>query len=285
MADPVGSLRPVRLPNGAHVPCLGQGTWRMGDDRDRRRSELESLRAGIELGMTLIDTAEMYGDGASESLVGEAILGLRDKVTLVTKVLPSNATRSGIPAACRRSLARLRVEQIDLYLLHWRGGTSMAETIEAFETLRGQGLIREWGVSNFDVDDLAALGGTARPFGCATNQVLYNLEHRGIEHDLINYSVRQGIPLMAYSPVGQGGKLLRNPVLARVATRHDATPAQVALAWTLRLPNVISIPKAGTVSHVRENAAAAAIVLGPDDLVELDRAFAPPQGKVPLAML
>ncbi len=279
------AVRPVRLPDGSHVPSLGQGTWRMGEDRSRRSTEIDSLRAGIELGMTLIDTAEMYADGASESLVGEAIKGHRDQVTLVSKVLPSNATRTGVARACRDSLKRLGVERIDIYLLHWRGSTPLAETIEAFESLRAQDLIREWGVSNFDVDDMAGLGGIARPRGCATDQVLYNLEHRGIEHDLMNYSVRQGIPLMAYSPVGQGGRLLRHPVLASVAARLGVTPAQVALAWSLRLPNVISIPKAGDLAHLRENHAAAALVLGPDDLAELDRAFPPPDAKVPLDML
>ena len=285
MTAPGPAPRPVRLPDGSHVPGLGLGTWRMGEDRSRRRAELDSLRAGIELGMTLIDTAEMYADGAAESLVGEAIAGRRDRVTLVTKVLPGNATRTGIPEACRASLRRLGVERIDIYLLHWRGATSLAETIEAFEALRGQGLIREWGVSNFDVDDMAEFGGIARPRGCATNQVLYNLEHRGIEHDLLNYSVRQGIPLMAYSPVGQGGRLLRHPVLVRVAHRLGVTPAQLALAWTLRLPNVISIPKAGDVAHARENAAAASLALSPEDLAELDQGFPPPDAKVPLAML
>ncbi len=285
MTGPAAALRPVRLPDGSHVPSLGQGTWRMGEERSRRRDEIDSLRAGIELGMTLIDTAEMYADGAAESLVGEAIAGKRDQVTLVTKVLPSHATRTGIPKACRDSLKRLGVERIDIYLLHWRSSTPLAETIEAFETLRGQGLIREWGVSNFDVDDLAGFGSIARPRGCATDQVLYNLEHRGIEHDLLNYSVRQGIPLMAYSPVGQGGRLLRHPALVRVAARRGVSPAQVALAWTLRLPNVISIPKAGSLPHLRENAAAAALTLEPDDLAELDRGFPPPSAKVPLAML
>ena len=257
----------------------------MGEDRTRRSAELASLRLGIELGLTLIDTAEMYGDGASEELVGEAITGLRDQVYLVTKVLPSNATHAGIPSACHRSLKRLGVEQIDLYLLHWRGGTSLAETVAGLEALRAEGLVRDWGVSNFDVDDMGDFAGLARPNGCATDQVLYNLEYRGIEHDLMPYSVEQGIPLMAYSPVGQGGTLLRVPALAAVAQRHGATPAQIAIAWTLLHPNVISIPKAGTVAHVRENAAAAAIVLTPEDLAELDRAFPPPRDKVPLAML
>ena len=285
MTGTATALRPVRLPDGSHVPSLGQGTWRMGEDRSRRRAEIDSLRAGIELGMTLIDTAEMYADGAAESLVGEAIAGQRDRVTVVTKVLPSHATRTGIPKACRDSLKRLGVDRIDIYLLHWRGATPLGETIEAFETLRGQDLIREWGVSNFDVDDLEEFGGIARPRGCATNQVLYNLENRGIEHDLLNYSVRQGIPLMAYSPVGQGGGLLRHPALVRVAGRRGVSPAQVALAWTLRMPNVISIPKAGYVAHLRENAAAAALALEPDDLAELDQGFPPPEARTPLAML
>ena len=285
MADAGTGLRTVRLPDGSQVPCLGQGTWRMGEDRGRRRAELESLRAGIELGLTLIDTAEMYGDGACEELVGEAIAGRRDAVYLVTKVLPSNATRTGIPAACRRSLKRLGVERIDLYLLHWRADTPLAETVEGLEAMRAQGLVRDWGVSNFDVDDMGEFAGLARPGGCVANQVLYNLEYRGIEHDLMPYSVEQGIPLMAYSPVGQGGGLLRTPALARVADRHGITPAQVALAWTLLHPNVISIPKAGTVAHVRENAAAAAVALTSEDLTELDRAFPPPRAKVPLAML
>lgn len=278
-------LRQVRLADGSHVPCLGQGTWRMGEDRGRRKAEIESLRLGIELGLGVIDTAEMYGDGTSEELVAEAIAGVRDQVYLVTKVLPSNATRAGIPAACARSLKRLKVERIDLYLLHWRGGTPLAETVEAFDALQSKGLIRHWGVSNFDVDDMCDFAGLARPGACMTDQVLYNLEYRGIEHDLIPYSVEHGIPLMAYSPVGQGGKLLRSSALASVAQRHQATPAQVAVAWTLRRPNVISIPKAGNIAHLRENAAAASMVLTQEDLAELDRAFAPPSRKVPLAML
>lgn len=257
----------------------------MGEDPRRRKGEIESLRLGIELGLGLVDTAEMYGDGASEELVAEAIDGMRDQVYLVTKVLPSNATRKGLPAACKRSLKRLKVETIDLYLLHWRGGTSLAETVEALQALQTKGLIRHWGVSNFDVDDMCDFAGLARSGACVTNQVLYNLEYRGIEHDLMAYSVEHGIPLMAYSPVGQGGKLLRSPALASVAQRHEATPAQVAIAWTLRRPNVISIPKAGDIAHLRDNAAAAGLVLTSEDLTELDQAFPPPSGKVPLAML
>ena len=278
-------MRRVRLPDGSTVPGLGQGTWRMGEDPGRRRAELDSLRTGIELGMELIDTAEMYGDGAAEELVGEAITGLREQVTLVSKVLPSNASRIGVPAACRRSLKRLRVECIDIYLLHWRGGTPLAETVDALEALRRDGLVANWGVSNFDVGDMSEFAGLARPGACTTNQVLYNLQHRGIEHDLLAYSAGRGIPLMSYSPLGQGRELLQAPVLARVAERHEATPAQVALAWTLLHPNVISIPKGGTVAHVRENAAAAALRLTDADRLELDRAFPPPTAKIPLAML
>ncbi len=257
----------------------------MGADRASANRERDSLRLGIELGMNLIDTAEMYGDGASECLVGEAIAGLRDQVFLVSKVLPSHATKQGVRRACEASLKRLGTEQIDLYLLHWRGSVSLGETIDGFELLRRDGLIGDWGVSNFDVDDMQALVGLARPRGCLANQVLYNLEHRGIEFDLLRYGIEQGVPLMAYSPVGQGGALLRHPALAAVARRHGKTPAQVALAWTLRHQNVISIPKAGTATHVRENAEAASIVLDDEDLTALDRAFPPPDRPVPLEML
>jgi diketogulonate reductase-like aldo/keto reductase len=279
------SLRTVRLADGAQVPCLGQGTWRMAEDPSRRAEEIASLRAGIERGMTLIDTAEMYADGASEILVGEAIAGLRDKVTLVTKALPSHAGRNELASACRASLKRLKVARIDVYLLHWRGGTPLAETIEAFERLRADGLIASWGVSNFDVDDLEEMAGIARASGCVTNQILYNLDYRGIELDLLPYAEARAIPPMAYSPVGQGGSLLRSETLAAVAREHDATPAQIALAWTLRLPNVIAIPKAGTVAHVHENADAGSLRLNDDDLMRLDRAFPPPTSRQPLAML
>ncbi len=245
----------------------------MGEDPARRRTETCGLRAGIELGMELIDTAETYGDGAAEALVGEAIAGLRDRVTLVSKVLPSNATWTGVPAACRRSLKRLWVERIDLYLLHWRGAIALAETVETFEGLRREGLIGAWGRRTSTWPTWAS--SPARPGACAVNQVLYNLEHRGVEHDLMAYSVEQGIPLMAYSPLGQAGALLRAPALARVAGRHGATPAQVALAWTLLRPNVISIPEGGTVAHVRKNARAASLRLTEADRAELDAAFPP----------
>jgi diketogulonate reductase-like aldo/keto reductase len=279
-----GSARRVRLHDGSTVPALGQGTWRMGS-RAAWKTERDSLRLGIELGMTLIDTAEMYGDGAAEQLVGEAIAGIRDQVFLVSKVLPGNASRDGVRRSCQASLKRLDTDRIDLYLLHWRGSVSLGETIDGFEALRRDGMIGDWGVSNFDVDDMHCLVGLARPRGCLTNQVLYNLEHRGIEFDLLRYGHDQGVPLMAYSPVGQGGALLGHPVLADIAAKRGATPAQVALAWTLRHPNVISIPKAASAAHVRENAGALSIVLQGDELAALDRAFPPPERKHPLAML
>nr|WP_171034021.1 aldo/keto reductase [Lichenicoccus roseus] len=273
------------MAGGVEVPVLGQGAWNIGDSRAAHEAEIQALRLGLDLGMTLIDTAEMYGNGASERLVGEAIAGRRDEVFLVSKVLPSNASRPGVARSCRESLKRLGTDRLDLYLLHWRGGVALAETIDAFEILRREGLILQWGVSNFDVDDMQEFVGKARPGGCLVNQVLYNLEHRGIEHDLIQYGVEQGVTLMAYSPVGQGGELLRHPALRTVAGRHGVSPAQVALAWTIRQRGIISIPKAATEAHVRENAAAADLALQPDDLAELDRAFPPPESKQPLAML
>ncbi len=281
----MSGIRHARLSCGVEVPVLGQGTWNMGDSRAAHDTELKALRLGLDLGMTLIDTAEMYGHGASERLVGEAIAGRRDEVFLVSKVLPSNASRPGVARSCRESLKRLGTDRLDLYLLHWRGSVALGETIDAFEILRREGLILQWGVSNFDVDDMAEFVGRVRPGGCLVNQVLYNLEHRGIEHDMIQYGVEQNVRLMAYSPVGQGGALLRHPALRTVADRHGCSPAQVALAWSIRHRGVISIPKAGTEVHVRENAAAAALTLQPEDLAELDRAFPPPTQKQPLAML
>ena len=262
------------------IPRLGQGTWHMGEDRGRRAQEVAALRLGLDLGMTLIDTAEMYAEGGAEEVVGEAIAGRRDDVFLVSKVYPHNASRSGVEAACGRSLKRLKVDVIDLYLLHWPGSTPVAETAAAFELLREQGKIRHWGVSNFDVDEMESL-----PPGCFTNQVLYNLEARGIEFDLVPWSRERGMPLMAYSPVGQAGRLLRHPALAEVGARHGATPAQVALAWTLRDEGVVAIPKASDAAHVRQNAMVRGIALTEEDLETLDAAFAPPRGKQSLAML
>ncbi len=274
----------VQLPDGASVPSLGQGTWKMGDGRERA-AEIAALRLGLDLGLTLIDTAEMYGDGASESLVGEAIAGRRDEVFVVSKVLPSNATRRGIPAACARSLKRLDCGRIDLYLLHWRGGEDLGDVVEAFERLRAAGDIARWGVSNFDVDDMEELAGLAMGGACAANQVLYNPQARGIEFDLLPWCVGRGIPVMAYSPVGQGGALLRNKALVEVAARHGVETAAIAIAWSLRKPGMISIPKAGDAAHVAENARALSVVLSEADLAAIDGAFAPPRRAQRLEML
>lgn len=282
MAD----IRTLRLPSGEAVPVLGQGTWMVGENTARRGEELAALRLGIDLGLTLIDTAEMYGDGASEELVGEAVAGRRDEVFLVSKVLPSNAGREAAIRACERSLARLGTDRIDLYLLHWRGGTPLAETLAAFDSLVRTGKIRHWGVSNFDPEDMAELAALAGGEGVATNQVLYNLSRRGIEFDLLPLCRERGVSVMAYSPVEQG-RLLRRPALAEVAARHGATPAQVALAWVLRQDSVIAIPKAGRPEHVRENRAALdlTLTLTPEDIAELDRAFPAPTRQQPLEML
>ncbi len=272
-------MRTVRLPDGTEVPALGQGTWHMGDRGSAAQSEVAALKLGIELGVTLIDTAEMYGNGAAEELVGEASQGQRDRLFIVSKVYPQNASRSGVRAACERSLKRMRTDRIDLYLLHWRGSHPLAETVEAFEKLREAGKIRYWGVSNFDARDMEGLVRLPAGAQCATNQVLYHIGSRGIEYDLLPWCAKQKIPLMAYSPVGQGGRLLQSKALAAVAKRHDATPAQIAIAWTMRHGNVISIPKASNPTHVRENAAAGAIALTEADLAAIDAAHPPPAGK------
>ena len=278
-------MRRIPLPDGTTVSAIGQGTWKMGEGGRSTRAEADALRLGIDLGMTLIDTAEMYGDGASEEVVAQAIAGQRDRVFVVTKVYPHNASRSGVPAACARSLKRLGTDVIDLYLLHWRGAVPLAETVAAFEKLKAKGKIRAWGVSNLDSADMTELLAVKGGAACAVNQVLYSPEHRGIEFDLLPRLGQNNIPVMAYSPVGQGGRLLRNPALATIAQRHNATPAQIALAWGLRHPHLISIPKAGDAAHVRANAAAAAITLTPQDLAEIDAAFKPPGRATALAML
>ncbi|AWM91415.1 oxidoreductase [Pseudomonas sp. 31-12] len=266
---------------GVNVPVIGQGTWRMGEDPSQYSKEVAALRLGIELGMTLIDTAEMYAEGGAEEVVGEAIAGLRDKVFLVSKVYPHNASRKGIPQACERSLRRLNTDYIDLYLLHWRGQYPLAETVEAFERLREEGKIGRWGVSNFDIDDLQELNSPA----CATNQVLYNLEERGIEFDLLPWCQQHRQPLMAYCPIGQGGTMLAHTALKQIATHHAVTPAQVALAWILRQRDVIAIPKAVRPEHVQLNAQAAQLRLEDEDLKALDHAFHAPQRKHRLAMV
>lgn len=266
---------------GVQVPVIGQGTWRMGEDPSRHAEEVAALRRGIEQGMTLIDTAEMYGEGGAEKVVGEAIAGQRDQVFLVSKVYPHNASKKGIPQACERSLRRLNSDYIDLYLLHWRGQYPLEETVEAFERLRQDGKIGRWGVSNFDVDDMQELAAPA----CATNQVLYNLEERGIEFDLLPWCQQHHQPLMAYCPIGQGGQLLTHPTLKQIAARHSVTPAQVALAWIVRQDGVIAIPKAVRPEHVDLNAQAAQLQLETGDLEALDQAFRAPHRKQRLAMV
>jgi len=275
----------ARLPDGTIVPALGQGTWHMGEGRHFADQEVEALRLGLDLGMTLIDTAEMYGDGEAERIVGRAIAGRRESVFLVSKVYPHNATSRGTPAACERSLKRLGTEVIDLYLLHWRGGAPLAETVDAFEELRRQRKIRYWGVSNFDLGDMEELAALPAGANCATDQVLYNPETRGIEFDLLPWCEQRGIPVMAYSPLGHAGRLLRSRALGEVARRHNATPAQIAIAWCLSRPGIICIPKASDREHVRQNAAAAEIRLSPDDLASIDTAHPPPRRKHSLGML
>ena len=277
-------IRTVKLRSGEAVPALGQGTWRMGERAARRKDEIAALQLGLDLGMTLIDTAEMYGDGSAEEMVGEAIAGRRDDVFLVSKVLPQNATRHRTIAACEASLRRLGTDRLDLYLLHWRGHPPLAGTLEAFAKLVDAGKIRYWGVSNFDRSDMEELARLPGGGAVATNQVLYNLTRRGIEHDLLHRCVARGVPIMAYSPVEQG-RVLDHPQLKAVAARHGATPAQVAVAWVLRWDGVFTIPKASTPAHVRENRAALDLRLTGEDYAELDRAFPPPQGPRPLELL
>jgi diketogulonate reductase-like aldo/keto reductase len=277
--------RTVRLPDGTDVPALGQGTWHMGESARLAAQEVAALKLGIELGVTLIDTAEMYGSGRAEELVGEAIAGRREGLFIVSKVYPHNASRSGTPAACERSLKRLRIECIDLYLLHWPGSHPLSETVEAFERLREAGKIRYWGVSNFDTGEMGRLWKIPPGAACATDQVLYHPDTRGIEFDLMPWCAQHRMPIMAYSPVGQGGRLLRSKALATVAKRHDATPAQVAIAWGMRSGSVISIPKATDPAHVRENAVAGDIALTPEDLAEIDAVHPPPRRKQGLDIL
>ena len=270
--------------NGEKVAALGMGTWQMGDRRTQRKEEIRSLQRGIELGMNVIDTAEMYGEGAAEKLVGEAIAGRRDQVFLVSKVYPHNATRQGTVAACERSLARLGTDRLDLYLLHWRSSVPFRETIEAFEHLQRDGKIRRWGVSNLDTAEMAELHSTPGGENVATNQVLYNLSRRGIEWDLLPRCSERSIPVMAYSPVEQA-RLLGDRRLLGLAAKIGKTPAQVALAWILSRNNVIAIPKAGSVAHVEENFGALECVLSPEIVAELDGVFPPPRRERPLEML
>ena len=278
------SLPTVTLSSGATVPALGLGTWQMGEDPAQAAKEVKALQAGMNLGLTLVDTAEMYAEGGAEEIVGKAINGRRDEIFLVSKVYPWNASREGTIAACERSLERLRTDRLDLYLLHWRDEHPIAETVAAFEELRNQGKIGAWGVSNFDLDDMQELMTVPGGENCAVNQVLYNLSRRGVEHDLLPWCQKQGIAVMAYSPIEQG-KLLRSEALVRVAKAYQATPAQVALAFLLEREGVIAIPKSSNAGRVAENRDAASLDLTDDDLQALDAAFPPPSRKTPLAML
>jgi diketogulonate reductase-like aldo/keto reductase len=265
----------VQLPDGSRVPALGMGSWHLAKGRHPASQEEEALRTGISLGMTLIDTAEVYGHGRAEQMIGRVIAGQRDKVFLVSKVLPDHATASGIRQACKASLARLGTEYLDLYLLHWReAGVNLGVVVRTFESLRAEGHIRRWGVSNFRVADMKDLYRVHGGDACAANQVRYNLRDRGIERDLLPWCDRHSVPIMAYSPLGRGSELLlQNAALMRVAERHHCSPAAIALAWTMRSGHVISIPESGSPAHVRENALAQWLRLTDLDLGELNQAF------------
>ena len=279
-------MRTVALPGGERIPVLGIGTWNMGDKRSKRADEIAALQMAVDLGMSVIDTAEMYGSGAAETLVAEAVGNRRDEIFLVSKVMPQHATLQGTISSCEASLKRLKTDRLDLYLLHWRGQVPLDETLDAFNRLRRDGKIRYFGVSNFDVDDmqeiavLTASGGTP----VATNQVLYNVMRRGVEYDLLPWCATHGIPVMAYSPLEQG-LLAKHATLKAIGERLTATPSQVALAWVLRQPGVMAIPKTGSIERVRENRGALDIALTPADLSELDKAFPPPARKRRLEMI
>lgn len=270
--------------DGQQVLTLGQGTWNMGDSDITKMEELKTLRTGIDLGLNVIDTAEMYGNGRSELLVGEAIEGRRDKVFLVSKVLPSNASRYGTKEACEKSLKRLNTDYLDLYLLHWQGRHPFEETVQAMLELQEEGKIKQWGVSNMDVEEMDKFYAIPGGETCTANEVLYNLTRRGIEYDLIPWCRKHKIPIIAYSPVEQG-RILEHRLLTEIAEQHHATPVQIALAWVIRNPGIIAIPKAASVKHVQENFKSLFIRLSDDDLMQLDRAFPKPHKKMPLEML
>lgn len=278
--------RTVKLPDGTVVPALGQGTWRIGESNRTKAEEVRALRLGIELGMTLIDTAEMYGSGGAERVVGEAIAGKRDQVFLVSKVYPHNSGRNKIKTACEQSLKRLQTDYLDLYLLHWRGFVPLEEVVEGMEHLKKEGKILRWGVSNLDRDDMEELYRIQNGENCTTNQVLYHLGSRGIEFDLLPWHRENNMPIMAYCPLAQGGslrrELLHHPTIQAIAKKHDAKPLQIVLAWCIRTDDVIAIPKAVRPEHLLENAAACAIELDEDDIAKLDDAFPKPTQKVPL---
>ncbi|ERJ41355.1 Oxidoreductase, aldo/keto reductase family [Burkholderia sp. AU4i] len=278
------TIATVVLPDGETIPKLGLGTWEMGERPARRADEIDALREGVALGMTLVDTAEMYGDGATEELVGEALAGLRDEVFLVSKVYPHHASRRGVVAACDASLRRLRTDRLDLYLLHWRGSVPLDETVEGFEALQRAGKIRHWGVSNFDTADMAELVDEAGGGACATNQILYNIARRGPEFDLLPWLAGHGMPAMAYSPVDHGRLPKRSP-LDEIARQHGVSVMRVALAWVLAQPGVFAIPKASRIEHVRDNRAALDFMFSDDERAQLDAYFRPPRSKRALEML
>ncbi|MDN7583119.1 Aldo/keto reductase [Burkholderia orbicola] len=278
------TIATVVLPNGETIPKLGLGTWEMGERPARRADEIAALREGIERGMTLVDTAEMYGDGATEELVGDALADLRDDVFLVSKVYPHHASRRGVVAACDASLKRLRTDRLDLYLLHWRGSVPLAETVEGFDALQRAGKIRHWGVSNFDTADMAELVDEAGGGACATNQILYNIARRGPEFDLLPWLADHRIPAMAYSPVDHGRLPKRSP-LDEIARLRGVSVMRVALAWVLAQPGVFAIPKASRIEHVRDNRAALDVVFSDDERAQLDAYFRPPRSKRALEML
>ncbi len=276
-------MRTVALKSGDKVPVLGLGTWRMGERRSERGAEVAAIRLGLDLGITLIDTAEMYGDGGAEEAIAEAIGSKRDGLIIVSKVYPHNASRAGAIAACERSLKRLKTDRLDLYLLHWRGSVPLAETVEAFEALEKDGKIRNWGVSNFDTGDMDELAALPKGGDCASSQVLYHLGSRGIEWQLLDTCRKAEVMVMAYSPLGQG-PLLRKPALKKIADKHGVDPGAIALAWVLRQPGVVAIPKAARPEHVRANMRALEVKLDTDDLKALDAAFPPPKRAAPLDM-
>jgi diketogulonate reductase-like aldo/keto reductase len=277
-------MKSISLPSGQLIPALGMGTWQMGESSDQRQREVAALRHGLDLGMTLIDTAEMYGEGGAEVVVGEAISPHRSSVFLVSKVYPHNATRQGTITACERSLQRLKTDYLDLYLLHWRGSVPLSETLDALHTLKQAGKIREYGVSNFDLDDMQKAAALKEGAAIATNQVLYNLMRRGVEWDLLPWCEQQNIPIMAYSPIEQG-RLLKHRTLQTLAQQHSVTSAQIAIAWLLHQKQVIVIPKSSTIAHVEQNYAALNFHLSTDDLACLDSAFPAPKKRVALQML
>jgi diketogulonate reductase-like aldo/keto reductase len=276
-------VKSVTLPCGEKVPQLGLGTWKMGERAHARKEEIAAIQLAIDLGMTLIDTAEMYGEGGAEKVISEAISGRRDRLFIVSKVYPHNASRTNTPVACERSLRRLKVDTIDLYLLHWRGRPPLAETMEAFQKLKAEGKIRHYGVSNLDTDDMQELWNAPGGGACQVNQVYYNPAQRGIEFDLLPWLRQRRVPIMAYSPVDQA-RLAADRKLAEIGKRHNATAAQVALAWGMSRPDSIVIPKAVKPEHLRANRAAADLALTPEDMADIDRAFPPPKKKTSLGM-